>query len=386
MHITGLQVFDCQIYPQGGWNPILVRIDTAAGISGWGEGAAAYSIGAKAIATLIESIAQREGLLLGRDPLAIQDIWQQLHGILTGPYGGGGIAYAALSAIDIALWDIKGKALQQPIYSLLGAEAKPLRLYANGWCYDLRQPDEYAQAAAQCAQQGFTALKLDPFRYHDGGFANVPKPGQDTKAQWLNIACERLLAVRESVGNAVDIILECHGKFNPSTAQSVIDELRIANPLFIEEPFPANVDMYRSLKSESIPLAAGERLNHASDFKTYFSEQLIAIAQPDLGACGGISGVMQIARFANEFGIQMQPHNANSPLLTAASLHADAAMPNFYIQECFPYRPPEFMAFIHNPYEQRIDNGYITQSDEPGLGIHINEAHIQQYARQSFTA
>ena len=387
MKITGLQVFDCQLNHRGGWNPIIVRVDTDAGISGWGEAAAAYSIGAKAIATMIESLAGRRGLLLGEDPRSNHVIYGRLRGVMAGPYGGGGVAFGALSAIDIALWDIKGQALGEPVHRLLGGPfTTHLRTYANGWCYNMETPEQYAECAKRCLADSFTAVKFDPFRHDPGEFRNVPRRGKSTQPKWLQIAVDRVNAVREAVGPQVDIILECHAKFNLVTAGNILDAMEPFNLLYVEEPCQPNPENYRSLQAgTTIPLACGERLNTPHDFLPYFRDQSIAVAQPDVGACGGITGVLHIAQLADVYGIEMQPHNANSPLLTHATAQATAAMPNAFIQECFPYRPSEFMQLVHHPLEYFLKDSYLPVSNEPGIDAQPNIELLQRFARPVVT-
>jgi L-alanine-DL-glutamate epimerase-like enolase superfamily enzyme len=372
MKITRLTVHDCRLERGGthAWNPVLVRIDTDEGITGWGEAATGYYAGAAAVVAMLREVAPR--VLIGADASAIEKRWNEMHWLASQVYGGGAVGYAAMSAVDQALWDIKGKAAGMSVYQLLGGAVRdPLRVYANGWCYNLSEPEQYADAAAKVAADGFTAMKFDPFRYHEGGWAEHPEPGGNLPRKWLKLAEDRIRAVREAVGEEIDIILEAHAKFSPAVAIEIGRRMSQFGLFFYEEPVShMNPAIMREVHERvPVPLSTGERLTGRWQFRELIESQAVSIVQPDLGITGGISEGRRIADFASLYDIKIQPHNCSSPLLTFASVQLDAALNNFIIQETFPYREPKFMQFVSNPLEPRIRDGYLALPEEPGLGV-----------------
>jgi galactonate dehydratase len=189
----------------------------------------------------------------------------------------------------------------------------------------------------------------------------------------------RLEAVREEVGDEVDILLECHGKFDPPTAIWLADQCRHLDLFLIEEPVHShNPALHREVRdSTNIPLATGERLIGRDGCRPFIETQAVAILQPDLGMAGGPVEVRKIADHAEQYDIFMAPHNAGSPVCTAASLHFDLASPNFLIQETFPYRPEDFYAFVTEPFEKKIEGGYLAKPETPGLGLEVNADFVK---------
>lgn len=220
MKITRIEIIDARHPTAPGWNPVFVLVHTDTGLHGLGEMAPAYS---GSLQAAIRHLQEHGPSLLGQDPFTIQAHTAR---ILGGAWGQPCLTLGHVaSALDIALHDLKGKALGVPVYDLLGGKVRDsVRCYANGWCYNLRTPEDYAQAALKVAAAGFTAMKFDPFRYAEGGFAWATQtPSAAPRTRWLKTAFDRVAAVRAAVGPEIDILLECHGQFDASTAR-LIDE------------------------------------------------------------------------------------------------------------------------------------------------------------------
>jgi len=269
----------------------------------------------------------------------------------------------------MALWDIKGKALGVPVYELLGGKCHDrIRAYANGWFRGAKTPSDWGRAAARAAAEGYTALKFDPF----GG------SGLFLDTENAAIAVEVVRAVRESVGPAVDVLIEVHGRLSPANAIRMGHRLAPFDPYFYEEPVPPeNVDaMALVARSVPIPVATGERLFTRWDFRELIEKQAAAIIQPDICHAGGIMELKKIAAMAEVYYMGVAPHNPNGPIATAACIHLDACTPNFLIQEYSIGDEPLRTQIQVEPY--RVVEGCFEIPDRPGLGIEIDEAVLKQ--------
>jgi len=378
MRIVEISVHHCPLDDHPNWHPVLVSLRSEDGLIGWGEAAAAYSPCSEAIAA--HCLAAGQGLVLGQDAHRHAWIWERVRA--TGDcYGHGSVTASAAAAIEIACLDLVAQAHQVSVTDLVGGrQHQALRAYANGWCYDLREPAAYADAARGVVASGFTALKFDPFRSDAGGFSANPGPGQNRVAAWLRIAEARVAAVRDAIGPDVDLIIECHGKFTPDIAATVIAALVPYRPAFIEEPIgPPFAAAYPDLARRSpVPLAAGERCCHRRDIAPLITASALGLVQCDLGTTG-IGEGLRIADLADLFGIAYQPHNANSPWLSAVSLQAGAAASNLRYQECFAGRPDSFMRFVHDPVERRLVDGYLPVPSGPGMGARIDTDYVARF-------
>ncbi len=332
-------------------NYIFVKIDTDEGITGWGEATS----GPLAVATMIEEFGQ---LLIGKDPGRIEQHWQTLYHHFH--VRGGVVQMSAISGIEIALWDIKGKALNAPIYELLGG---PMR--ERIWCYgrwDGLTPQAAAERALSFTEQGITALKGDPFD-HRGIF--IPIEAE-------RLAIQKLQAVREAVGDDVELLVEVHGRLAPSDAIRIGNAIEPYRPYVYEEPVPPqNIDaLQRVAEAVSIPIATGERLYTKWDYTDLLSRQIVAMIQPDIVQAGGILELKKIAAMAEAHYVGFQPHNPYGPLCTVASLHLDACVPNFMIQEGGIH--PWFQDACRGDFPQQ-SNGFLPLPKGPGLGVEIDE-------------
>jgi galactonate dehydratase len=377
LKITQIEIIDCSLQPgEKSWSPVFVKVYTDQGIHGTGEMAPAYSSGIIAAMRHLQIVGRG---LIGKDPFAVSQIVDDLFFQMKRPsLESGHVA----SALDMALMDIKGKALGVPLYDLIGGKRHDhVRLYANGWCYNMTEPTQYAEAALKNVENGFTCMKLDPFRYYEGDFdwANQ-KPTAATRHQWVKVGLDRVKAIRNAVGPDVDIFLEAHGKFDASTALYIAEAFEEMDLYAYEEPIDStNFDYFKKVsEGTTIPLATGERLISRQEFRPFIEQQLVSIIQPDLGVAGGILETKKIADYAEIYKIYLAPHNSGGPVCSAASVQTDAACANFIIQETFPYRPPEYFDFAVQSYESRIEKGYLKVPDEPGLGIELDKDKIKK--------
>ena len=359
-----------------GWrkNLIFVRIETDSGIVGWGEVYSQYDRD-QAIAAQVNSLGQ---YLVGRNPFQIKHFLQ----IAFDDYAQrrSSLEYwCAVSGMEQALWDIVGKASNQPVYNLLGGPCREkIRVYANGWSYKMQKPEDFARAAEAVVKRGFTALKFDP----------LPRPWRTyIPKEHIRHAVAVMDAVRKAVGPDVDLLIDIHRRLAPMHAIQFANEIAIFKPYWLEEPCQAeNLEALAEVRAKSpIPVVTGEALYGRADFRRLFRERAVDIINPDVSNCGGILEMMYIAAAAESEIVAISPHNYNSTTLSlSATVHAAACMPNFTITEYFlPYE--EFGSVITNTPLVPV-NGYITLPDGPGLGLDINEKAMRDRPFQNYPA
>ena len=354
MKVTDIKTFTVDCFRT---NWVFVKVYTDEGINGVGEATLEYK--EKALIGAVEHI---KDYLVGKNPLEIEKHW---HTIYRDAYWRGGpVLMSALSAVDTALWDILGKSLNVPVYQLLGGKANDkVRIYVNGWFAGAKTPGEFAEKAKIAVKRGVTAMKWDPF-----GKAYLEISNKD-----LNTALECVGAVREAVGNDIDLLIEGHGRFNISTGIKIAKELEQFRPMWFEEPVPPdNLDALKAVRDKSpVAISAGERLYTRWDYIPMFETHAADFIQPDISHAGGISELKKIASQAECKYIGFAPHNPSGPVANAATLQLAACCPNFSILEIM-YSDVEWRNDVTD--ESLVYNdGYISIPDRPGLGIEINE-------------
>jgi galactonate dehydratase len=305
-----------------------------------------------------------EKYLKGKDPLDSEVHWTTMY---HDPHARGGrLASTALSGIDIALWDLKGKILDKPVYQLLGgAHRKDIRVYANGWYTNPGTPQQNADEAKKVVDMGYTAMKFDPFGQHNYYKISLKE---------AQLAQERVAAVRKAVGPNVDILVEAHAKFDVMNAIQLGKRLEEYRPLFYEEPVSEErvAELVEVRRKVNIPIATGERLYTKFPFAEIVERHAADVLQPDIANAGGITELKKIAIIAEAKHITMAPHNVCSPVGATAEMHLDASLVNFEIQEYHA----EFYTdhyFTVCPGFIRQKNGYVKLSDAPGLGLELDE-------------
>jgi galactonate dehydratase len=343
---------------------LFLRIETDDGVVGWGE----PIVEGKAD-SVRAAVAEMSEVLLGADPLRIEDHWQML--AKGGFYRGGPVLSSALAGIDQALWDIAGKVRAAPVHELLGGPVRDkVRVY--GWIGG-DSPSEVAEDAARLVGTGMTAVKMNG--------AGVLNP-IDTHREATAVA-ERVAAVREAIGPDRDVAVDFHGRFSVPMARRVIPLLAPYGPLFVEEPVLPEYGhaLGRVVADTTVPIATGERLFSRTDFLPALQAG-IAVAQPDLSHAGGISETRRIAALAETFGALVAPHCPLGPIALASSLQIDFATPNFLIQEQsmkMHYNVgADLLDYVADTSVLRIVDGHIARLTGPGLGIEIDEAAVRK--------
>ncbi len=276
---------------------------------------------------------------------------------------------AALSAFEIASWDLIGKDLGTPVYNLLGGQFNEnIKAYANGWYSDCVEPDDFVKKAKALVNKGYKAFKFDPF---GNNYDKLSKKGLDQAVAIVS-------NMRESLGDDVDLLIEYHGRFAPKYAIMAGQALDPFNPLVMDEPVHPELEngVYEFKKYVNTPVALGERLLNKEDFARFISSGLVDIIQPDITNSKGILEAKKIAAIADSFGTPVAFHNAFGPVQTAATLNVDYTIPNFLIQECFEESWPQWKKSLFSGYN--VENGYLKLSGKPGIGIEVNEKILEE--------
>ena len=356
MKITGIKTF---IY-RAAFNWLLVKLEADEGISGWGE---ATTQGAtKATEAAIHEMG--ENYLVGKDPRQIELHFSTM---LRNTYWRPSVVlYSVISGLEIAMWDILGKSLNVPIYTLLGGVCNPrLKTYHNGWWFGAKSQQDYARLAKEAVDKGVKALKFDPLQ-GCGYFIESEQAKQVVKAIRL---------VREAVGDDVALMIDVHGRLSPNNSIKLAREVEQYHPDWWEEPIPTDAgveDLARVASSINIPVVAGERVYTRWGIRDIFEKRAAAIINPDIAHQGGILETKKVADMAHAYYVSVTPHSAGGPVLTAASIQLEAAMPNFLIHEFFSVDIPYYEEVVKDPFPVMKDE-FVELPTKPGLGIELNE-------------
>lgn len=346
---------------------LFLKITTNNGIEGWGEPLVEGK--AHTVAAAVNEMAE---FIIGKDPRCIEDIWQTLYrGAF---YRGGPVLMSAISGIDQALWDIKGKALGVPVYELLGGPVRnKMKIY--GWIGGDR-PDKTAAAARKKMAEGFRAVKMNACAEMEW----IDRPEK------VSLAVNTIRAVREEIGFGIGLGVDFHGRVHKGMAKSFIKELEELKLMFIEEPvLPENMEAFKILSGyTSASIATGERFFSRWDFKRLFEQGVVDIVQPDLSHAGGISEVKRIAAMAEAYDVALAPHCPLGPISFASALQVDFSCINAVIQETsmgIHYNDSaDLLDYLLNPEIFTIKNGYVDIPRLPGLGILIDEEKVRSAA------
>jgi galactonate dehydratase len=355
----------------GGLYFVFLKLKTACGIEGVGEVYAA-TFGPKIIAAMIEDVFARR--FAGRDPFRIEAMWRD-------SYGSGFTLrpdlslMSVVSGLEMACWDIIGKAVDQPVYQLLGGKVhERLRSYtylypAEGESDDFyHDPDRSASRAAEYAKLGFTGVKFDP----TGGYS-VFDPRQPTQEQ-IERTVQLVRKVREAVGSKADLLLGTHGQFTPSGAVRLAKQLEQYDPLWFEEPVPPEMpeEMAKVARATSIPIATGERLTTKYEFARVLAAGAANILQMNLGRVGGLLEAKKVAALAEVHYAQIAPHLYCGPVVGAANIQIATCTPNFLILESIQQWGGFHAQILKKPI--RWEDGYVIPPTAPGLGVELDEA------------
>lgn len=355
MKITDLKTF---VVGAAWRNLIFILLETDEGITGCSEATSHNKT--KALLGYFEEV--RERYVLGTDPFNTEDLFSRMFRL---DYSwAASVQATAISAVEIACWDIVGKALGQPVWRLLGGKCREsIPAYANGWYTVNREPKLFADKAREVAAKGYRALKFDPF---GGG-------GLEIAPQERRLVIGLVEAVRDAVGPDVELFIEAHGRMSPSTAVAMARQLERFDPAWYEEPVPPeDIDSLLFVKNHiGIPVATGERCQTRYGFRDLVERRAADILQPDVIHAGGFLETKRIAAMAEPCFMTVAPHNSAGPGCTAASVHLAACTPNFKIQETFDdFSEPWLTDAVRGTPQAR--NGCFELPRRPGLGIELD--------------
>ena len=361
MKITNYELF--MVKPR--W--LFLKISTDEGFFGWGE----PIVEGKASAVKA-AVGEYMTYLMGKDPLRIEQHWQAMY--RANFYRGGPVLMSAISGIDQALWDIKGKYYNIPVYEMLGGSCRDkLRVYR--WIAGDR-PDDVVAQAKLAFEQGYTAIKMnatDEMHYIDS-FKKVEK------------SVSRVASIRQELGYDLDVALDFHGRVHKGMAKVLAKELEPYHPMFIEEPVqPQNNEALKEIASSTtIPIATGERMFSRWEFKNLFESGYVAIVQPDLSHAGGISECKKIATMAEAYDVALAPHCPLGPIALASCIQVDCCSPNALIQEqslgIHYNEGNELLHYLKDDSLLQYENGYVDVPKGAGLGITIDEEAVRDAA------
>jgi galactonate dehydratase len=364
MKITDVETLVVDFYRT---NLLFVRVHTDEGLVGVAEATLEGQEHAVQGAVRVVADAVR-----GRDPRQISRIVYELN--RDGYWRGGPVTMTALSAIETALWDLKARAFDVPVYELLGGRCRDrVRAYANGWFSGARTPEQFAEAAVATVAQGFRGLKWDPFEASD----------LTLTAGDLRRMLEPVAAVRAAVGDDVDLFIEGHGRFDVPTAIRVARELEQFQPVFFEEPSPPDgIEALAEIRSKSpVAIAAGERWFGRHAFVPVLARGAVDYIQPDVTHAGGMSELSFLSTLAAAYYVPFAPHNPSGPLSTAATLQLGAALPNFRYLEIMAVDVP-WRSDISNEHLVLTAEGDVMIPERPGLGIDLDLDAIAEHPYQ----
>ncbi len=360
MKITDVRTFVVDCYRT---NWVFVKVYTDEGLTGIGEGTLEYKENA-----LVGAVEDLKRYLVGKSPFNIEAHYHDM--VRDAYWRGGPVLMSAVSAVEAALWDINGKSLNVPVHRLFGGKVRDrVKIYVNGWFAGAREPKEFAEKARETVKRGIKAMKWDPF-----GKAYLSLSNEE-----LDKALRCIAAVREAVGDKVDLLIEGHGRFNVPTAIRIAKELEPFKPMFFEEPVPPDeLDALARVREKSpVAIAAGERLYTRHSFRELMEKRAADYIQPDISHAGGILECRKIAAMAETAYIPFAPHNPSGPVANAATLQLAACTPNFEILEIM-ISDVEWRKTVTNE-DLEYEDGFIKIPDKPGLGLELNEEEALKY-------
>jgi galactonate dehydratase len=356
---------------------IFVEVNTDEGITGWGEVTSTYSVANRAVCAVLQQLGD---LIAGEDPQYIEKIWHKIFRAFT-YMGSRGASANAISGIDIALWDIRGKVLNRPIHELLGgAVRESIDLYTHP--SPGIGPDEAARQTKEIVASGHQAIKFDPFPNHAEEKNGYLSGKMDAANEDEGAAVTE--AIRKAAGPDVELLIDAHGRFDVPTAVRLARRVEQYKIAWWEEPVP--VESAHALKQVreqiNIPISIGERLHTRWEFVPVFEQDLTDYIMPDVTWTGGISELKKISTMAEAYYIPVSPHDASGPINVLAGAHVMMTVPNFYRLETARYKLNAYDIFIEEPLD--IREGRLFVPDAPGLGITMNMDYLRANADKQF--
>ena len=360
MKVTAIKTFICNAFRT---NFVFVKVETDSGLHGWGEATLEYKE-----LTVQAAIHDLESYLIGKDPHNIEafrhDCYRDAY------WRGGPVLMSALAGVEMALWDIKGKALGVPCYQLLGGKVRDsVPIYVNGWFSPAKTPDEFAEKAKEVAAKKFLGCKWDPFG----------KAWQQISKHDLNSAMECIAKVAEVVGEDVQLLIEGHGRFDIPTAVKIGRRLEEFDIFWFEEPIPPDdKEGMKQVKDRvRVSIAAGERLYNRYEYRQFFELGCSDYIQPDISHAGGLFEMRMLGAEAEARHIGFCPHNPSGPVANAATLQLAACVPNFVMLEMMMTDVPSRAEICDE--DLTIKGGRMVIPDRPGIGIDLNEKELLKH-------
>jgi galactonate dehydratase len=365
--ITGMKVYGVSLTPDSDRPYVFVKLETNKGVVGWGEG----TLEGKA-AAVMNCIEDFREFLIGKDPAQVEHHWQSMY--VHSFYRAGPVMGSAISGIDQALWDIRGKLLGMPVYKLLGGPVDP-RGVRGYYHTQARTKDELMKLRGTAVQQGVSCFKSGIPGYYEWIETH----------QKIDRAVKGMQLLREGLGPDIDIGIDFHAKTSPSVASILVKEVEPLNLLFVEEPCPPEnvAAMARIAKRSTTPIATGERLIAHYGCRELIEMGVVDILQTDINHVGGITALWKVGQMAGLSGISMAPHACEGPIGGLATVHVDAATPNFLVQEICSGVQPDTKEKVWEEWlgfpAMRMVNGRFPLLDKPGLGFEMNEKALAKY-------
>ena len=365
--ITGMKVFGVSLTRNSDRPYVFVKLETNQGVVGWGEGTLEGKAGA-----VMACIQDFRDFLIGADPMQVEHLWQSMY--VQSFYRAGPVMGSAISGIDQALWDIRGKVLGMPVYKLLGGpfDARGVRGYYHT---NATTREELARLRETAVAQGVSCFKAGIPEYYEWIETNAK----------IRRAVASLETLREGLGPDIDIAIDFHAKTSPSVAQILVKEVEPLNLLFVEEPCPPEnvAAMAKIARHSTTPIATGERLVAAYGCRELIEMGVIDILQTDINHVGGITGLWKASSLAGISGVSMAPHACEGPIGGLATLHVDAALPNFLVQEICGQVQPSAQDKIWEEWfgfpAMRMVDGRFPLRERPGLGFELSESALARF-------
>ena len=357
---------------------VFIEVSTDEGITGWGEITGTFPVANRSVCAALRHVSD---LIEGDDPRLIEMIWNKIFRSFT-YMGSRGATTNIISAIDIALWDIRGKVLGLPISELFGG---PVRDGVPIYCHPQNGSsiEEMVQHVKAIVETGQKALKLDPFQPHHEEESNGYLTGK-LSAESENLGADRIAAIREAVGPDIEVMIDCHGRFDAPTAIRLAKALEPYNIWWFEEPVPVeSTHALRQVRENvGVPICVGERLHTRWEFLPILENELADFIMPDVTWTGGISEIKKIATMAEAYYVPISPHDASGPVNVLAGAHAMASVPNHYRVETSRAKLNAYNEYIDHSLDIRGDKIYL--SDRPGLGIELDRDYMRGHALEGY--
>ena len=357
---------------------VFIEVSTDEGITGWGEITGTLPVANRSVCAALRHVSD---LIEGDDPRLIEMIWNKIFRSFT-YMGSRGATTNIISAIDIALWDIRGKVLGLPISELFGG---PVRDGVPIYCHPQNGSsiEEMVQHVKAIVETGQKALKLDPFQPHHEEESNGYLTGK-LSAESENLGVDRIAAIREAVGPDIEVMIDCHGRFDVPTAIRLAKALEPYNIWWFEEPVPVeSTHALRQVRENvGVPICVGERLHTRWEFVPILENELADFIMPDVTWTGGISEIKKIATMAEAYYVPISPHDASGPVNVLAGAHAMASVPNHYRVETSRAKLNAYDEYIDHSLDIRGDKIYL--SDRPGLGIELDRDYMRGHALEGY--